>query len=183
MIVGPARRILACAALGAAALAGSSAHAADTPFDYFWSRVTLEVPVFTRHIPHRDDLNNGDWGAYVDVSVTRQWSIVGGDFINSFHRNTAFAAVSWTPVRFDVGKIRIAPDAIVGLDLNGGYKGDSQVDPLLAAVQIKVGAADLDNPKYAFLERLGLALTFIPPSLQKGGAMPVNLAITYRLGK
>jgi len=27
-----------------------------------------------------------------------------------------------------------------------------------------------------------LALTLIPPSLRKGGAMPVNLALTYRLG-
>lgn len=169
-----------------AASAAGEAHAADAqtdpPSGSFWSRVTLEVPVLTRHIPHRDDLNNGDWGAFVDVALTKHWSIVGGDFINSFNKNTAFAAVSYTPLRFDFGKVRIAPDVMVGLDLNGGYKGDSQVDPLMGAVQIKFTAADLDGPRYALLRRLGLALTLIPPSLQKGGAMPVNLALTYRFG-
>ena len=184
MIVGwAARAILASAVLAAAAPARAAGALADAPDDTFWSRVTLEVPVLTQHIPHRADLDNGDWGALVDVAVTRHWSVVGGDFINSFHRNTVFAAVSYTPVRFDLGKLRIAPGAMVGLDLNGGYRGFSQVDPLLAAVQIKLGAGDLAGPRYAFLERLGLAFTFIPPNMQRGGAMPVNLALTYRLGK
>jgi hypothetical protein len=169
------------AILALAILAGAgAASAADAPYDSVWSRVTLEVPVLTRHIPHRDDLNNGDWGAFVDVAVNRHWSAVAGDFVNSFHKNTAFAAVSYTPTHFDLGKVRIAPDGMVGLDLNGGYKGNSSVDPLMAAVQLKIGAADANAP--VLLRRLGLALTFIPPSLQKGGAMPVNLALTYRLG-
>jgi hypothetical protein len=171
-----ARAILALAVLAA----GGAASAAEPAYDSIWSRVTLEVPVLTRHIPHRDDLNNGDWGAFVDVAVNRHWSVVAGDFENSFHKNTAFAAVSYTPTHFDLGKVRISPDGMVGLDLNGGYKGNSSVDPLMAAVQIKIGAADASGP--GLMRRLGLALTFIPPSLQKGGAMPVNLALTYRFG-
>jgi hypothetical protein len=178
-------RLLLCAGAAMAAMAGGLARADDTQSGAtdtsFWSRVTLEVPLVTRHIPD-NDFDDQNWGAIVDVAVTPRWSVVGGDFVNSFYRNTVFAAVSYTPVSFSVGKLRIAPDVMLGLDLNGGYAGDSSVDPLLGAVQIKLAGAHLENTRYRLLDRLGLAITVIPPSLKERGSAPVNLALTYRFG-
>jgi hypothetical protein len=179
-------RIVICAAIALAALAAGRARADEAQPDAagasFWSRVTLEVPFLTRHIPDTNGFDDDNWGGLVDVALTRHWSVVGGDYINSFRRNTAFAAVSYTPMSFDVGRLRIAPDVMLGLDLNGGYRGVSSVDPLLGAVQLKLTRAHPGNTRWTVLDRLGLAITLIPPSLKEKGSVPVNLALTYRFG-
>ena len=178
-------RVVVCVGVAILALAGSRACAAnsepDRPFSSFWSRVTVELPVLTRHIPN-NDFDDHNWGAFVDVAVTRNWSMVGGDYVNSFHRHTAFAGVAYTPVSFDLGKVKIAPNAMVGLDLNGGYKGHNSVDPLLGAFQLSLTGAHWENTRYRILDRLGLAISIAPGSTKGHGSVPVNLALVYRFG-
>lgn len=141
-----------------------------------WSRVTLETPIYTRHFPNDGGFNDQNWGGFVDVALNDDWSAVAGDFRNSYRRNTAFAAVSWEPLKADVSGLRLAFGGMAGVDLNGGYRGYNNVEPLLGAFNLRIAAA---NPHRA-LERFGLLFTIIPPAARHG-ATALNVALTYRL--
>src|SRR5689334_22969981 len=78
-----------------AALADESAHDAS-----FLSRITVDVPFYSRHEPHSVRFNNHNWGAFVDIAFSEHWSAAAGDFINSYKRNTIFAGVAYTPLQF-----------------------------------------------------------------------------------
>lgn len=181
----PVGRALACA-LMAAALTGGPAWADDAQPDAadpsFWSRLTLAIPVYTRHFPDQGDFDDHNWGAFANLALTRHWSIVGGDYINSFRRNTAFAGASFTPVSFDLGKLRVTPGVMGGVDLNGGYRGHNPVEPLLGALELDVTGHGMEQTSYRILDRVGLALTLFPGGFNQRGAIPVNLALTYRFG-
>jgi len=168
---------VALTALWTGAAVAQDRAAPDAPRP-FLSRVTVELPVLTRHTPHDSAFNDENWGAFVDVALTDTFSVVGGDFRNSYHRNTAFAAVSWEPIRVRVADARLAFGAIAGVDLNGGYRPFNSADPFLGAFNLRLTAAEPD-PNRAFT-RLGLLLTVIPPA-PKNGSTAVNLALTYRL--
>ena len=144
----------------------------------FLSRVTVEFPVLTRHTPHDSAFNDQNWGAFVDVAVTDTFSVVAGDFRNSYRRNTAFAALSWEPIHVRLANARLAFGAIAGADLNGGYRPFNSADPFLGAFNLRLTAAEPDSTRP--LSRLGLLLTVIPPA-PKNGSTAVNLALTYRL--
>jgi hypothetical protein len=159
------------------------AQAADQPpkGDFggdFWSRVTLEVPVATRHMPHDSWFNDNNWGLLADVALNEDWSLVGGGYKNSFDRNTAIAGVSWEPLSVRVGKARLRGGGLAAIDLNGGYRGFNNVDPFLAALNVRLIAADQDAG--GVLSRAGMLLTVIPAA-EKDGSTAVNLALTYRL--
>lgn len=163
---------------GAAAFAGEMQ--SFPPDDSFLSRITVNVPFFTRHIPHNGRYNNDNWGGWLDVALDRQWSVVGGGFVNSYSRDTLFAGIGYMPINLEFSKIKIDAGGMIGLDLNGGYKGFNKVDPLLGAFSMKIGGADFSDPDYDFLNRLGLAITVIPPAGSHGSSA-VNLALTFRL--
>lgn len=152
----------------------------DGDYSSFWSRVTLEAPVYTHHFPNDALFNDHNWGGFVDVAVTRQWSIVGGDFDNSYRRNTAFLAASYEPIEFTWSKMRLDIGGLAGVDLNGGYRHFNRLEPLLGAVNLRLSGHGLDPTRYGPLARAGLLATIIPPD-PHGGSTAVNLAVTYRL--
>jgi hypothetical protein len=113
-----------------------------------------------------------------DVALNEDWSLVGGGYKNSFDRNTAIAGVSWEPLSVRVGKARLRGGGLAAIDLNGGYRGFNNVDPFLAALNVRLIAADQDAG--GVLSRAGMLLTVIPAA-EKDGSTAVNLALTYRL--
>jgi len=143
------------------------------------SRITIELPLLTRHVPNDSQFNDHNWGGFIDFALNDHFSLVGGDFINSFKRNTAFAGVSWEPVSFKFSGAKIAFGGMLGFDLNGGYRGFNAVDPLLGALNIRLSAADYRENK-GFFHNFGLLATIIPPN-PKAGSTAINLALTYHL--
>jgi hypothetical protein len=152
------------------------------PDTSFLSRVTVEVPVYTRHIPDDAGFNDHNWGATINVDLARssalgnaQLSVDGGAFSNSFRKNTAFLAgeIMWTPIITNNLKFEIGP--MLGLDLNGGYKHCNDIDPLLGALQVRVSGTDF-APENDLLNHLGTAITIMP-----GQETAINLALTVRL--
>ena len=180
----PVGRAFACVL--AAALTAGQAWAGDgqpgQSDESFWSRVTLAIPVYTRHFPDQGHFDDHNWGAIANVAVTRHWSIIGGDYINSFRHNTAFVGASFTPVSFDLGKIQVTPGVMGAVDLNGGYRRHNPVEPLLGALELNITGAGMEQTRYRILDRVGLSLTLFPGGFNQRGAVPVNLALTYRFG-
>lgn len=166
-------------ALVAALLFASQAHAQASPqappADSFWSRVTVEVPLVTRHFPNDKGFNDHNWGGWVDVAVNSWVSVDAGDFINSYRRNTAFAAVGLNSPSATFSHVKLWGEGLIGADLNAGYRGYNSVDPFLGAVQLRLTGANFDS-NLAFLNRLGVAVTVIPSAPD----FPINLALTYR---
>jgi hypothetical protein len=175
-------RVISAAVLGSlfvASAAGAEAHPSDEN-ESFLSRITIEVPVFTRHVPHDNGFNDHNWGAFIDIALNRKWSVVMGDYINSYRRSTIFAGLSYMPIGLEFSKVRVSVGAMAAVDINGGYRHFNQVEPLLGALSIKVTGAHFEDPKFDVLNRLGIAVTIIPPKAN-GGSAPVNFALTYRL--
>lgn len=174
-------KLIAGMAVAAGVLTGSAACARDAPpdtYESFWSRVTVTVPLFTQHVPSSRGYNDHNWGAWVNVAINRQWSVVGGDFLNSYNKNTAFAGVAWMPFNWDLSHARIDLGLMAGADLNGGYKHVSSVDPLLGALALTIRGANFSDG--ALLNRLGITFTVIP-SAGRGGSVPLNLAVSFQL--
>jgi hypothetical protein len=145
----------------------------------FLSRVTIEEPLYTRHLPTDKGFDDHNWGAFINVDTAKlsaigngELSVIGGDFTNSYYKNTAIlaGAITWTAT-FTNLKIDTGP--VLGIDINAGYQGHNNLDPLLGAVQVKVGGTDF-GPEYELLNHLGVAVTLIPGTV-------INLALTFRL--
>ncbi len=147
-------------------------------YESFLSRVTVDVPVFTRHQPHNEAFNNHNWGAFVDVALTEHWSAVAGDFINSYKRDTIFAGVAWMPIDFDISKLNTRAGFMAGVDLNGGYRPFNDLNPFLGAISIRFTGTGFEND---FFNRVGVAIKVIPPD-PSGGSTAINFALSYRLG-
>jgi hypothetical protein len=143
----------------------------------FLSRFTVAVPFFTRHFPHSEEFDDHNWGGFVFLALDDRFSLVGGDFINSYDRNTALGGVSYLPIDIDLAPLRIDMGGIVGLDLNRGYRGYNNLDPALAAATIKISGKDTNS---AFLDRAGLLVTIIP-GLAHNTSTALNLALMLRL--
>jgi hypothetical protein len=148
--------------------------------DDFFSRITVAVPFFTRHFPHDEDFNDNNWGGYIFGQVTGQFYVTGGDFTNSYKKNTAFLGVAWLPLDLNVSRIDIDAGGMVGVDLNGGYKGYNTLDPAIGALIVKLNGHYTDDPNYQFVNRAGLLVTVIP-GVGANTSTAVNLALTYRL--
>jgi hypothetical protein len=167
--------VISAAVLGSlfvASAAGAEAHPSDEN-ESFLSRITIEVP-------HDNGFNDHNWGAFIDIALNRKWSVVMGDYINSYRRSTIFAGLSYMPIGLEFSKVRVSVGAMAAVDINGGYRHFNQVEPLLGALSIKVTGAHFEDPKFDVLNRLGIAVTIIPPKAN-GGSAPVNFALTYRL--
>jgi len=143
------------------------------------SRVTVEMPFYTRHLPTDKGFDDHNWGAFINVDIARssalgdgELSVVGGDFTNSYYKNTAFlgGSVTWTAT---FTNLRIDAGPVLGIDLNRGYEGHNNLDPLLGAVQVRIGGTDF-GPEYGLLNHLGVAVTLIPGTV-------INLALAVRL--
>jgi hypothetical protein len=145
----------------------------------FLSRVTVETPFYTRHLPSDKGFDDHNWGAFINVDIARssalgngELSVIGGDFTNSYYKNTAIlgGSVTWTAtftnLRIDVGPV-------LGIDLNRGYEGHNDLAPLLGAVQVRVGGTEF-GPEYGLLNHLGVAVTLIPGTV-------ISLALAVRL--
>jgi hypothetical protein len=146
----------------------------------FWSRITVATPFFTQHFPHDRDFNDKNWGGFVFGQITDQLYVAGGDFINSYKRNTAFVGVAYFPLNLTLSRIQIDAGGLIGVDLNGGYKGYNTLDPAVGTLNIKLSGKYFDDPDYAFFNRAGLLLTVIP-GVTPNTSTAVNLALTYRL--
>ena len=96
-------------ALYVLALGDLSALAEDARLTDGLSRITIATPLFTRHIPHDSAFNDDNWGAFVLFAIDPDWSLAGGDFINSYDRNTAFVAGAWYPLHWHVSRLTIDP--------------------------------------------------------------------------
>jgi hypothetical protein len=145
----------------------------------FLSRVTIEEPLYTRHLPTDKGFDDHNWGAFVNVDIAKSSAlgngelvIIGGDFINSYYRNTAIlaGAITWTTT---FRNLRIDAGPVLGIDLNAGYQGHNNLDPLLGAFQVRVGGTDLGQ-EYGLLNHLGIAITLIPGTV-------INLALAVKL--
>lgn len=174
-------RMLAASGLAVAYATGATAQEAQPAADDgFWSRITIAAPVFTRHYPHDSEFNDNNWGGFAFYAFTDQLYFAGGDFINSYKKNTAFIAVAYLPLNLSFSRINIDAGGMLGVDLNGGYKGYNSLDPALGALIIKFSGNYFDAPDYQFLNRAGLLLTVIP-GVSGGTSTAFDLALTYRL--
>jgi hypothetical protein len=140
-------------------------------------RVTIQLPVYTRHIPRNRDFNNQNWGAIIEYTPAEKWSFIGGYFKNSYDRDTVIAGVGWYPITLDASKVRFDVGGIAAIDLSGGYKGYHRGYPGLAALSLRVRSASAGE---SILDRVGLAVTAYP-AVSGQGSTAVNLALTYRL--
>jgi hypothetical protein len=145
--------------------------------DSFLSRVTIIAPVFTRHLPHDRGFNDHNWGGFAEVRVFDDVSVIGGEFTNSYYRDTVLAGVTWLPLHFEIPHAKIALGGEIGADLNGGYKPFNKWDPLFGTLELRVSGSGFEDAP--LLNHLGLALSVIPPL--DGPTTAVNLAVTLRL--
>ena len=163
-----------CFLFPVAALAAEAA--SDSPS--LLSRITVDVPFYSRHEPHSERFNNHNWGAFVELAITEHWSVATGDFINSYKRATIFAGLTWTPLDFSFHSVRVRAGGMLGFDVNGGYRRYNEVNPLLGAASLRFTGLGFDN---AFFNRIGIAIKVIPPA-PKNGSTAINFALSYRLG-
>jgi len=148
--------------------------------DTFMSRITIAAPFFTHHFPKDREFNDHNWGAVMFYALGPDISLAAGDFSNSYRRNTAFAGVSLTPWNLRLSAVEFSPGALVGVDLNSGYRGYDPMEPLLAAATIKISSGLFADPHFQFFNRVGLLVTVIP-GLGSHRSTASNLALTIRL--
>jgi hypothetical protein len=167
---------MACAAVFAAL--HSSAGAQElSPFDAgdsLLSRITIQVPIYTRHIPQDAGFNDRNWGLLVEVRLNPDWSFIGGEFRNSYYRDTAIAVSRYSFFKWDTANIRVDTGVLLGFDLNGGYRDHNGVEPLLGALSIKVTGNRFSD--YPLLNGTGVVFTILP-----GKIVVANLALAFRL--
>ena len=168
----PFLKSLVCA-LAAGLLAPAAAAAQDVP-DGFLSRVTLEFPLVTQHLAAGHSLDDHNWGLVVDVALSPRLSLVGGEFKNSYRKDTALLGARYSFFRFTPGSLALDFGAVAGADLNGGYRDHSAVDPLMAAASIKITGNGFAQNQ--FLNRTGIVFTIIP-----GEVTAINLALAVGL--
>jgi hypothetical protein len=168
------RRTLSCTIVATSLVTGAVAQEAE---ESSFPRITIEAPFLTRHVPHDQGYDDHNWGAFIDLQLIRHFSLVGGDFINSFRRNTAFAGIAYTPFYIELPNAEIDIIGAVAADLNRGYKGYNKLDPLLGSVSVRLMGTHFDGTPLQFLNHLGLAVTVIPPV--NGPITAINLAVTY----
>lgn len=174
--------IAACVVAIAAATSSPvlAQEAIESGDDSFLSHVTIAAPFVSRHFPKDRNFNDHNWGGAIFYALNSHFSLAGGDFLNSYRRNTAFAAMSVTPWSLDLSAIQITPGALVGIDLNRGYKGYNPVDPLLGAATMRIDTHYFTTPHFQFLNRLGLLIVVIP-GFGSNHSTAANLALTMRL--
>ena len=173
------KRLFSLLALGFILLAAAPAQAQETE-DGFLSRITIAVPLFTRHTPHDELFNDSTWGAFVFFALDEDWSLTAGDYINSYDKNTAFAGVEWQPIHLHVSRLNIDLGGMLAADLNGGYAHYEPLNPLLGALNVKIGGHYFDDPGLAFFNRLGMLVTVLP-GIGSGQSTAINLALTLQL--
>ncbi|HEX4635708.1 MAG TPA: hypothetical protein VH189_05975 [Rhizomicrobium sp.] len=166
-------------AIGIASLASGKASADDTSGidESFLSRITLLAPVYTRHVPHDKGYDDHNWGGFAEIRLFDDVSVIGGEFINSYRRNTVLAGVTYLPLNLDVSNLRLGLGGEIGADLNGGYKPYNKWDPLFGAITLRLSGTNFEDAQ--FLNHLGLAVTVIPPV--DGPITAINVAVTLRL--
>lgn len=150
------------------------------PDTSFMSRMTIAVPLFTQHYPGDRYFNDHNWGAVLFYALDGHFSLAGGDFINSYRRNTAFGGLSIVPWTIGFPGVQIDPGLLLAFDFNEGYKGYDSLDPLLGAATIKISGHYFDDPRYQFLNRTGLLMTVIP-GFGNDRSTAFNLALTFGL--
>jgi hypothetical protein len=138
------------------------------------SRITVEIPLLTRHIPANAGFNDHNWGVLVDVELSPDWSLALGSFTNSYYRNTVVAGARYSFFSWDLSSIKIDTGMMLGLDLNGGYEHRSSVDPLVGALSLKITGNNFSE--YEMLNRTGVAFTVIP-----GDTFAINVALAFGL--
>ena len=138
------------------------------------SRITVEVPLYTRHVPGDAGFNDHNWGVLVEARLDSNWSVIVGEFRNSYYRDTAIAASRYSFFVWDYSNVSVDTGAILGFDLNGGYRDHNGVEPLLGALSIKVTGKRFSE--YKLLNGTGVVLTVLP-----GKIVVANLALAFRL--
>jgi hypothetical protein len=176
-------RLCRVASLAIVVLGPSSAIAAEEEsqggYPSFLSRITIEVPLFTRHTPDDQSFNDHNWGGIAEVALGYHAAVVAGDYMNSYNRKTIFAGFSWLPINFEFSHVKIDAGGLIAADINGGYKPFNNMNPLLGAFLINI----MGNPfgeKFEALNRVGLGITIIPPA-PRGGSTAINLSLRYKL--
>jgi hypothetical protein len=164
-------------AIGIATSTCCPAWADDASDESFLSRITILAPVYTRHLPHDRGFNEHNWGGFAEIRLVDDISLIGGEFINSYSRETVLAGVTFLPFHLEASHVRVDLGGEIGADLNGGYKGFNKWDPLFGTLAVRFsGTGFQDQP---LLNHLGLAVSIIPPL--DGPVTAINLAVTLRL--
>ena len=169
-----AMQIMVCAAVFAIFNSGAGAEKVSPPDggSSLLSRITIQVPIYTRHIPQNAGFNDHNWGVLVEARLDPDWSIIAGEFRNSYYRDTAIAASRYSIFVCDYSSIRVDTGVMLGFDLNSGYQGYNGVDPLLGALSIKITG----NSEHELLDGTGVAFTIRPGKIvMANGALAFGL--------
>lgn len=171
-----ARQIVVGAAVFVAFVSNAGAEEASSPDESnsFLSRITIHVPLYTQHIPQGGRFNEDNWGLLVEARLNSDWSIIVGEYRNSYFRDTVVAASRYSLFAWDTSNVRIDTGVLLGFDLNGGYKGHNGVEPLLGALSIKITGNRFSD--YELLNGTGIAFTILP-----GTIVVTNVALILRL--
>jgi|GEM_PF-2059901 hypothetical protein len=171
-----ARKLLVCSVVFAVFNSSAGAEEVTPPDggDSLLSRITIQVPLYTRHFPQDAGFNDHNWGLLVEARVDPDWSIIVGEFRNSYYRDTAIAASRYSFFSRDYSSIRVDTGIVLSFDLNGGYQGHNGVDPLLGALSIKITGNRFSE--YDLLNGTGVAFTILP-----GKIVMANVALAFRL--
>ena len=161
-------------AVAAGALLIPATASADEAPDGILSRVTLELPLVTQHLASGHTLDDHNWGLVVDYALQPRLSLVGGEFKNSYRKDTILLGARYSFFRFTPGSVAIDFGGVAGADLNGGYQGHNPLDPLMAAASIKLTGNGFSQSQ--FLNRTGIVFTIIP-----GEVTAINLALAVGL--
>jgi hypothetical protein len=169
-------QIVAVAAVLGAFVADAAGREMSSPQtdESLLSRFTIEVPLFTRHVLQDEGFNDHNWGALVEMALSPRWSVVVGDFRNSYYRDTEIAAFRYSFYIWQFSVVKIDTGFMLGFDLNGGYKDHSDVDPLLGALSIKISGDHFSE--WELLDKTGIAFTVIP-----GRTTAINVGLTLGL--
>jgi hypothetical protein len=170
------RQIMVCAAVFAVFSSGARAEEMSPPDggNALLLRITIQVPLYSRHIPQDAGFNDHNLGVLVEASLDTDWSIIVGEFRNSYYRDTAIAASRYSLFAWDYSSIRVDTGVMLGFDLNGGYQGHNGVDPLLGALSIKITGNRYSE--HELLNRTGVAFTILP-----GKIVVANVALVFGL--
>ena len=170
------RQIMVGAALLAAFNSSAGAEEAAPPDEghSLLSRISIQVPLYTQHFTQDAGFNNDNWGLLVEARLNQDWSVIVGEYKNSYFRDTVIAASRYSLFAWDYSKVRIDTGVLLGFDLNGGYEGHNGVEPLLGALSIKVTGNRFSD--YELLNGTGVAFTILP-----GRIVVTNVALVFRL--
>jgi hypothetical protein len=121
--------LIAIAAIVAAPVAG-----ADTIYTLDTNLASMHLEQWARH-----DLNQRNLGLGITAHFNEDWSISGGEYDNSYHRQTDYLLANWTPFHVPLSGTgwSIAAGGTAGL-ASGYHRDEISTEPLVAAGLVRL---------------------------------------------